>query len=75
MSSFRGTQALVDLWLVQTGGAAGMEAAPTLLVSIRNLSPDTSVVIAANGTVLEPCSGAFDVTVSPGRPVQAAVDR
>ena len=34
-----------------------------------------AVRIGRSGAVLEPCSGAFDVTVAPGEDVQAAVDR
>ena len=33
-----------------------------------------AVTVAADGTVLAPASGAFDVTVAPGHAVQAAVD-
>ena len=33
------------------------------------------ISVAPDGSVREPASGAFDVVVPPGRPVQAAVDR
>ena len=35
---------------------------------------DNMISVAPDGTVREPASGAFDVTIKPGEPVQAAVD-
>ena len=35
----------------------------------------TAITVAPDGTVREPASGAFDVTMAPGELVQAAVDR
>ena len=75
------------MWLVETGGAISMASAPQLLVALVSGSAasaaaslaglslgGTAVTIAADGTVLAPASGAFDVTVAPGHAVQAAVD-
>ena len=74
-------QALVDTWLLEKGGSGDMQAAPQLLVALRPppampITPALggTVIIAPDGTVREPASGAFDVTVAPGQPVQAAVD-
>ena len=80
-------QALVDTWLAETGGAVGMAASPSLLVAVRvPLAPaavglaglslgSTAVTTSPDGTVREPPSGAFAVTVPPWQPLQAAVDR
>ena len=95
----------METWLAETGGAASMAAAPTILVALGatmssaswlggayeggssrddaagasgpglSLGGTTAVFASPDGTVREPASGAFDVTVAPGQSIQAAVDR
>ena len=61
------SQAVVDSWLAETSGTPGLVAAPKLSILFS-----TIVTTDINGTVHEPLN--YDVMVSPGEPVQAAVD-
>ena len=59
----------LDAW------TAGLDAecTPDQLLAAMKTLPGL-VNVASDGTVREPASGAFDVTVAPGQAVQAAVD-
>ena len=61
----------VDAWVagVDVGCSSGQ-----LLAAMKTFPGVRVVTVATDGTVYEPASGVFDVTVAPGQPVQAAVD-